>query len=63
MTAPESIVPTKLRQGVAPGSPLPAVESRARSAWLAVMPGLFVFLWSTGFIGARYGLPYAEPFT
>lgn len=27
------------------------------------MPGLFVFLWSTGFIGAKYGLPYAEPAT
>lgn len=27
------------------------------------MPGLFVFLWSTGFIGANYGLPYAEPAT
>jgi drug/metabolite transporter (DMT)-like permease len=26
-------------------------------------PFVFVFLWSTGFIGARYGLPYAEPFT
>jgi drug/metabolite transporter (DMT)-like permease len=24
-------------------------------------PLLFVFLWSTGFIGAKYGLPYAEP--
>ncbi|QIE57119.1 DMT family transporter [Pikeienuella piscinae] len=24
---------------------------------------LFVFLWSTGFIGAKYGLPYAEPMT
>lgn len=24
-------------------------------------PALFVLLWSTGFIGARYGLPYAEP--
>ena len=31
--------------------------------WLAAMPGLFVFLWSTGFIGAKLGLPYAEPFT
>jgi drug/metabolite transporter (DMT)-like permease len=29
----------------------------------AVAPGLFVLLWSTGFVGARYGLPYAEPFT
>ncbi len=23
-------------------------------------PALFVFLWSTGFIGAKYGLPYAD---
>jgi drug/metabolite transporter (DMT)-like permease len=27
------------------------------------MPALFVLLWSTGFVGAKYGLPYAEPFT
>ena len=26
-------------------------------------PLLFVLLWSTGFIGAKYGLPYAEPIT
>jgi drug/metabolite transporter (DMT)-like permease len=26
-------------------------------------PALFVLLWSTGFIGAKLGLPYAEPFT
>ena len=26
-----------------------------------VYPLLFVFLWSTGFVGAKYGLPYAEP--
>jgi drug/metabolite transporter (DMT)-like permease len=32
-------------------------------AWIAVAPGVFVFLWSTGFIGAKYGLPYAEPLT
>ena len=25
-------------------------------------PVLFVLLWSTGFIGAKYGLPYADPF-
>jgi drug/metabolite transporter (DMT)-like permease len=31
--------------------------------WLAAMPFLFVALWSTGFIGAKFGLPYAEPFT
>ena len=28
-----------------------------------LLPFLFVFLWSTGFIGARFGLPYAEPLT
>ncbi len=27
------------------------------------VPALFVWLWSTGFIGAKYGLPFAEPFT
>jgi len=27
------------------------------------IPFLFVFLWASGFIGAKYGLPYAEPFT
>ena len=26
-----------------------------------IYPLLFVFLWSTGFIGAKFGLPYAEP--
>ena len=27
----------------------------------ALLPFLFVFLWSTGFVGAKFGLPYAEP--
>jgi drug/metabolite transporter (DMT)-like permease len=42
------------------------VQSRARSLesrWLTATPVLFVLLWSTGFIGARLGLPHAEPFT
>ncbi len=33
------------------------------SRWLALMPTTFVVLWSTGFIGAKLGLPHAEPFT
>lgn len=33
------------------------------SAGLAAMPVIFVLLWSTGFIGAKFGLPFAEPFT
>lgn len=27
------------------------------------IPMIFVLLWSTGFVGAKFGLPYAEPFT
>ena len=27
------------------------------------IPFVFALLWSTGFIGAKFGLPYAEPFT
>ena len=30
---------------------------------VAAAPVLFVLLWSTGFIGARFGLPYIEPMT
>lgn len=32
-------------------------------ALLRVAPVLFVLLWSTGFVGAKLGLPYAEPLT
>lgn len=28
----------------------------------ALAPALFVILWATGFIGARYAMPWAEPF-
>ena len=31
--------------------------------WFAAMPGVLAVLWSTGFIGAKFGLPYAEPAT
>lgn len=34
-----------------------------RLEWVRLMPGVFVLLWSTGFIGAKYGLPYVEPLT
>jgi drug/metabolite transporter (DMT)-like permease len=33
------------------------------SAWLAPLPVFFVLLWSTGFIAAKFGLPYAPPLT
>ena len=41
----------------APPAPLPARRVQA------LFPPLFVVLWSTGFIAAKYGLPYAPPFT
>jgi drug/metabolite transporter (DMT)-like permease len=31
------------------------------SGWLRAMPAVFVLIWSTGFIVARYGMPYAPP--
>ena len=37
--------------------------SRTRFQHSLLIPILFVFLWSTGFIGAKSGLPAAEPFT
>lgn len=43
---------------------MPASSSATlKSLGLAAMPLLFVALWSTGFIGAKFGLPHAEPFT
>ena len=42
---------------------MPNAESGAARLWLNAMPGLFVLLWSTGFVSAKYGLPYAEPLT
>ena len=32
------------------------------NAWLRAMPWVFVLIWSTGFIVARYGMPHAPPF-
>ena len=37
--------------------------SPARASFAAFYPLLFVALWSTGFIGAKFGLPDAEPLT
>jgi drug/metabolite transporter (DMT)-like permease len=35
----------------------------APTAWLRAMPAVFVLIWSTGFIVARYGMPHAPPFS
>ena len=39
------------------------LSPRANGLFVTAMPALFVLLWSTGFLGAKYGLPYAEPLT
>jgi len=48
-----------------PPAPRAATEAAPARAGAGLMqrlyPFLFVFLWSTGFIGAKFGLPYAEP--
>lgn len=36
---------------------------RSRGARDIAVPAVFVLLWSTGFIGAKLGLPYCEPLT
>ncbi|MGS5086637.1 DMT family transporter [Hydrogenophaga sp. A37] len=33
------------------------------NAWLRAMPWVFVLIWSTGFIVARYGMPHGPPMT
>ena len=45
------------------GKIVSAIEVNLRGLKLASFaPILFVVLWSTGFVGAKYGLPYADPF-
>lgn len=47
--------------------PLPGARATAlpaaRPAFAGFYPALFVLMWSTGFIAAKYGLPYAPPLT
>lgn len=38
-----------------------AAVSARNAGWLRAMPAVFVLIWSTGFIVARYGMPYAPP--
>jgi len=39
------------------------MSASSTTAWVKAMPAVFVLIWSTGFIVARYGMPYAPPFT
>jgi len=42
---------------------VPQKPSRLTQLAITTAPVVFVILWSTGFIGARYGLPFIEPLT
>lgn len=34
-----------------------------KQQWITLVPWAFVGIWSTGFIGAKYAVPYMEPFS
>ena len=42
-------------------TPQQAIVPVVDSAWIQAMPAVFVLIWSTGFIVAKFGLPYASP--
>lgn len=39
----------------------PVAADTRRDALLRAMPGVFVLIWSTGFVVARFGMPHAPP--
>lgn len=39
------------------------LTTQSAGNWLRAMPAIFVLIWSTGFIVARYGMPHSPPFT
>ena len=41
--------------------PTPSATMPAMSITVKAMPAVFVLIWSTGFIVAKFGLPYAPP--
>ena len=53
--APESSATSDVQTSAVPSAPA------SRASWLAPVPLFFVVLCSTGFIAAKYGLPYAPP--
>jgi drug/metabolite transporter (DMT)-like permease len=47
-------------------SPSASVTARNQAmspALFSAVAALFIFFWASGFVAAKYGLPYAEPFT
>lgn len=44
-------------------TPAAGSSGGAADPWLRAMPALFVLIWSTGFVVAKFGLPFAPPLT
>lgn len=38
-------------------------ENSDRPLWLVFAPSIFLFVWSTGYVAAKFGLGFVEPFT
>ena len=36
-------------------------SASAATAWVSMAPAVFVLIWSTGFVAARFGMPHAPP--
>ena len=47
----------------APRGAAALAEAGPQPWWLLWMPGVFVLIWSTGFVVARFGMPHAPPMT
>lgn len=48
----------------APAKPdIASASAQAEPAWYAILPGVFVVFWATGFIAAKLGMPYTGPMT
>ena len=39
------------------------IKPEEQTLWVQTMPLLFVFLWSTGFVSVKFGMPHAPPKT
>ena len=59
--APHSYVVPERGEPVGGGRDGLAIGSATLQSASALLPGMFVVLWSTGFIAAKYGLPFAPP--
>src|SRR4051812_31431997 len=52
-----------MTSSVTPVTPAAVTTASPQTPWIAAMPLVFVVIWSTGFVVAKFGLPYAPPLT